>query len=314
MSLLSAVDMASPTFYVPDEVSEDETYEYLLTVSADNAEDASAEVMVTVLNKGALAVVCTDPGSVYEGSEDIAFDCEASGAPGDRPQYAYAWTARGDTQDMSLLSAVDMASPTFYVPDEVSEDETYEYLLTVSAENAEDASAEVTVTVLNREALGVACADPGSVYEGSEDIAFDCEASGAPGDRPQYAYAWTARGDTQDMSLLSAVDMASPTFYVPDEVSEDETYEYLLTVSAENAEDASAEVTVTVLNREALGVACTDPGSVYEGSEDIAFDCEASGAPGDRPQYAYAWTARGDTQDMSLLSAVDMASPTFSYL
>ena len=311
MSLLSAVDMASPTFYVPDEVSEDETYEYLLTVSADNAEDASAEVMVTVLNKGALAVVCTDPGSVYEGSEDIAFDCEASGAPGDRPQYAYAWTARGDTQDMSLLSAVDMASPTFYVPDEVSEDETYEYLLTVSAENAEDASAEVTVTVLNREALGVACADPGSVYEGSEDIAFDCEASGAPGDRPQYAYAWTARGDTQDMSLLSAVDMASPTFYVPDEVSEDETYEYLLTVSADNAEDASAEVMVTVLNKGALAVVCTDPGSVYEGSEDIAFDCEASGAPGDRPQYAYAWTARGDTQDMSLLSAVDMASPTF---
>ena len=311
MSLLSAVDMASPTFYVPDEVSEDETYEYLLTVSADNAEDASAEVMVTVLNKGALAVVCTDPGSVYEGSEDIAFDCEASGAPGDRPQYAYAWTARGDTQDMSLLSAVDMASPTFYVPDEVSEDETYEYLLTVSAENAEDASAEVTVTVLNREALGVACTDPGSVYEGSADITLDCSASGAPGDRPQYAYAWTARGDTQDMSLLSAVDMASPTFYVPDEVSEDETYEYLLTVSADNAEDASAEVMVTVLNKGALAVVCTDPGSVYEGSEDIAFDCEASGAPGDRPQYAYAWTARGDTQDMSLLSAVDMASPTF---
>ena len=311
MSLLSAVDMASPTFYVPDEVSEDETYEYLLTVSADNAEDASAEVMVTVLNKGALAVVCTDPGSVYEGSEDIAFDCEASGAPGDRPQYAYAWTARGDTQDMSLLSAVDMASPTFYVPDEVSEDETYEYLLTVSADNAEDASAEVMVTVLNKGALAVVCTDPGSVYEGSEDIAFDCEASGAPGDRPQYAYAWTARGDTQDMSLLSAVDMASPTFYVPDEVSEDETYEYLLTVSADNAEDASAEVMVTVLNKGALAVVCTDPGSVYEGSEDIAFDCEASGAPGDRPQYAYAWTARGDTQDMSLLSAVDMASPTF---
>ena len=213
MSLLSAVDMASPTFYVPDEVSEDETYEYLLTVSADNAEDASAEVMVTVLNKGALAVVCADPGSVYEGSEDIAFDCEASGAPGDSPQYTYAWTARGDTQDTSLLSAVDMASPVFFVPDEVSEDETYEYLLTVSADNAEDASVEVTVTVLNKGALAVVCTDPGSVYEGSEDIAFDCSASGAPGDRPQYAYAWTARGDTQDTSLLSAVDIASPTFY-----------------------------------------------------------------------------------------------------
>ena len=286
MSLLSAVDMASPTFYVPDEVSEDETYEYLLTVSADNAEDASAEVMVTVLNKGALAVVCTDPGSVYEGSEDIAFDCEASGAPGDRPQYAYAWTARGDTQDMSLLSAADMASPVFFVPDEVDEDATYAYLLTVSADNAEDASVEVTVTVLNKGALAVVCADPGSVYEGSEDIAFDCSASGAPGDNPEYAYAWTARGDTQDTSLLSAVDIASPTFSVPDEVDANETYEYLLTVSADNAEDASVEVTVTVLNKGALAVVCTDPGSVYEGSEDFSVRLlRLPGALGDDPEF-----------------------------
>ena len=309
--LLSATDGPAPTFLVPDEVDSDETYEYLLTVSADNAEDASVEVTVTVLNKGALAVVCTDPGSVYEGSEDIAFDCSASGAPGDRPQYAYAWTARGDTQDTSLLSAVDMASPTFSVPDEVDANETYEYLLTVSADNAEDASVEVTVTVLNKGALAVVCVDPGSVYEGSEDIAFDCSASGAPGDNPEYAYAWTARGDTQDTSLLSAVDIASPTFSVPDEVDANETYEYLLTVSADNAEDASVEVTVTVLNKEALALACADPGSVYEGSEDIAFDCSASGAPGDNPEYAYAWTARGDTQDTSLLSATDIATPTF---
>ena len=100
--------MASPTFAAPEEVDEDETYEYLLTVSAENAEDASAAVTVTVLNKGALAVVCVDPGSVYEGSEDVTFDCSASGAPGDNPEYAYAWTARGSTSDTSLLSSVDI--------------------------------------------------------------------------------------------------------------------------------------------------------------------------------------------------------------
>ena len=310
-SLLSAADIAAPTFHVPEEVAEDETYEYLLTVSATNAEDAMAEVAVTVLNKGALAVACADPGSVYEGSEDIAFDCSASGAPDDSPQYAHVWTARGDTPDVSLLSAADIASPLFYVPDEVASTTTYEYLLTVIAENAESGSAEVSVTVLNEGALAVACADPGSVYEGSEDVAFDCSASGAPGGSPQYAYAWTARGDTQDTSLLSAADIAAPTFHVPEEVAEDETYEYLLTVSATNAEDAMAEVAVTVLNKGALAVACADPGSVYEGSEDIAFDCSASGAPDDSPQYAHVWTARGDTPDVSLLSAADIASPLF---
>ena len=307
--LLSATDGPAPTFAVPDEVSEDETYEYLLTVSAANAEDASAEVTVTVLNKESLALACADPGSVYEGSSDIAFDCTASGAP-EGSDYEYAWTARGGTEDTGLLSATDGPAPTFAVPDEVSEDETYEYLLTVSAANAEDASAEVTVTVLNKESLALACADPGSVYEGSSDIAFDCTASGAP-EGSDYEYAWTARGGTEDTGLLSATDGPAPTFAVPDEVSEDETYEYLLTVSAANAEDASAEVTVTVLNKESLALACADPGSVYEGSSDIAFDCTASGAP-EGSDYEYAWTARGGTEDTGLLSATDGPAPTFA--
>ena len=306
--LLSATDGPAPTFEVPDALDETTTYEYLLTVSAANAEDASAEVTVTVLNKEALALACADPGSVYEGSADITLDCSASGAP-EGSDYEYAWTARGGTADMSLLSAADNPSPTFYVPDAVDETTTYEYLLTVSAANAEDASAEVTVTVLNKEALALACADPGSVYEGSADFSFDCSASGAP-EGSDYEYAWTARGGTADMSLLSAADGPAPTFAVPDEVSEDETYEYLLTVSAANAEDASAEITVTVLNREALGVACVDPGSVYEGSEDITLDCSASGAP-EGSDYEYAWTARGGTADTDLLSAMDIASPTF---
>ncbi len=308
---LSAADVVSPTFLVPDEVDETTTYEYLLTASAANAEDGVAEVTVTVLNKGALAVVCTDPGSVYEGSEDIALDCEASGAPDESAGYTYVWEASGNTPDTSLLSAADIASPTFYVPGEVDEDETYEYLLTVSAENAESATAEVTVMVLNKGALSVVCADPGSVYEASADIALDCTASGAPGESSEYAYVWEARGDTQDTALLSAADIASPVFFVPDEVAATTTYEYLLTASAENAESATAEVTVTVLNKGSLALACADPGSVYEASADIALDCEASGAPGDSPQYTYVWEAGGDTPDTSLLSAADIASPTF---
>ena len=309
-SLLSAADIASPTFYVPDELDATTTYEYLLTVNATNAESGTAEVTVTVLNKPALAVTCADPGSAYEGSDDVAFDCSASGAPSGS-DYAYVWTARGDTQDTALLSATHIASPTFYVPDEVAATTTYEYLLTVNAANAESGTVGVTVTVLNKAALAVVCAPPGSAYEGSDDVAFDCSASGAPGDNPQYAYVWTAVGDTPDVSLLSATDVASPTFYVPDELDATTTYEYLLTVNAANAESGTVGVTVTVLNKEALVVTCADPDSVEEGSEDVAFDCSASGAPGDNPQYAYVWTARGETPDTALLSATDIESPTF---
>ena len=307
-SLLSATEVASPTFYVPDQVESDETYMYTLTVSAANAEDATLDVAITVLNRRALSVVCADPPSVYEGSADFELDCSASGAPAGSA-YEYAWTARGNTLDTSLLSATEVASPTFYVPDQVESDETYTYTLTVSAANAEDATLDVAITVLNRRALSVVCADPPSVYEGSADFELDCSASGAPAGSA-YEYAWTARGNTLDTSLLSATEVASPTFYVPDQVESDETYTYTLTVSAANAEDATLDVAITVLNRRALSVVCADPPSVYEGSADFELDCSASGAPAGSA-YEYAWTARGNTLDTSLLSATEVASPTF---
>ena len=333
MDLLSAADVASPTFAVPAEVDADETYEYLLTVSAENAEAATVKVTVTVLNKGALALACAgNPYSAYEGSEDILLDCSASGEPGapgalERSDYEYTWTPlnnTGATADTDLLSALDIASPTFAVPAAVDADETYEYLLTVSAENAEAATVKVTVTVLNKGALALVCAgNPYSVYEGSEDITLDCAASGEPGasgalgasERSGYEYTWTPlnnTGATADTDLLSALDIAAPTFAVPAAVDADETYEYLLTVSAENAEAATVEVSVTVLNKAALALVCAgNPYSAYEGSEDIMLDCAASGAP-EGSEYAYAWTGRGATADTDLLSALDIASPTFA--
>ena len=79
--------------------------------------------------------------SVYEGSEDFALDCAATGAPAGS-EYVYVWTARGSTSNTDLLvSGTDGPTPTFDVPEEVDEDETYEYTLTVSAENAIDAEA-----------------------------------------------------------------------------------------------------------------------------------------------------------------------------
>ena len=322
--LLSRADVASPTFAVPVEVGADETYEYRLTVSAENAEAGTAEVTVTVLNKAELALACAKPDPVYEGAPDIALECAASGDAGDATRgvagldYEYAWTLLNNTgamADTDLLSRADIASPTFFVPEDVPQTTRYEYQVTVSAENAKPATAEVTVTVLNKGALAIVCAgNPYSAYEGSEDIPLDCEASGAP-EGSGYEYAWTPlnnTGATADTDRLSAADIASPTFAVPAEVDADETYEYLLTVSAENAEAGTVEVTVTVLNKGALALVCAgNPYSAYEGSEDITLDCAASGAL-EGSEYAYAWTVRGATVDTDLLSAADVASPTFA--
>ena len=111
---------------------------------------------MTVLNQVAHSSVvrATGPDSVYEGSEDITFDCTASGAPAGSYVRLCMDGAEGVRLTQSLLIAgTDGPTPTFEVPDEVDETTTYEYLLTVSAENAESGTAEVTVTVLNRGAL-----------------------------------------------------------------------------------------------------------------------------------------------------------------
>ena len=337
--LIAGADGPTPTFNVPEDVPQTTQYAYTLTVTAEDAEAGSTEVVVTVLDSRALVLTCANPDPVYEGSEDIALDCAATRDTGDATgdgtssDYEYVWTARNNTGALAstdLLSAADIASPTFFVPEDVPQTTRYEYQVTVSAEHADPATAEVTVTVLNRGALALACAgNPYSAYEGSEDITLDCAASGEPGApgtlaSSDYEYAWTllnTTGATADMDLLSAADVASPTFAVPAAVAADETYEYLLTVSAENAEAATVEVTVTVLNKAALALVCAgNPYSAYEGSEDILLDCSASGEPGapgalERSDYEYAWTplnTTGATADMDLLSAADIASPTFA--
>ncbi len=257
--LLSATDIDKPKFDVPASVDQDETYEYLLTVSAPNAEDGKAEVTVKALNKPGIVVACADPDPVYEGSEDITLDCSPpTGAPGNAPDYAYAWTARGATPDTGLLSATDISSPVFYAPDEVDATTRYEYRVAVSAENADDATADVTVTVLNKGTLVLTCTDPAPVYEGSPDVALSCEASGAP-EGSTYEYVWEARGAAADTDLLSATDVASPVFAVPDDVSQTTRYEYLLRVTALQAEDGSLDVTITVLNTGAISFACANP-------------------------------------------------------
>ncbi len=248
--LLSAANVPSPTFATPDNVDADETYEYRLKVSAQGIGSDSTDVTVTVFDLDVvrnLDVACAAPDPVYEGSADIELSC---GASGNIPGYpiSYAWTPRGSTADTGLLSATNVLSPTFDVPASVDKDETYEYLLTASADNAEDATAEVTVTVLNKGALTFTCAAPAPVYEGSPDVALSCEASGAP-EGSSYEYAWEARGAAADADLLSATNVASPTFMTPEEVLQTTRYEYGVTASADNAEAATANVTVTVLDR-----------------------------------------------------------------
>ena len=309
IDLLSDTAIPNPTFDVPADVTQSTKYDYLFRITAPNADPASAQVTVTVLNTGAISLACADP-EVYEGSPDLTLRCTVSGGAGDNPEYTFAWTPAGSTPDVSLLSADNLQNPVFAVPNNVSQDEQYEYRVTASSPNAEAGVDDVTVTVLNKPDIVVTCTgNPYSAYEGTADIPLNCAASGAPAGSV-YEYLWTAQGATLDTGLLSASAVASPTFRTPASVEADETYEYVLTVTAPHTEPGRADVTVTVLNNLPLALTCTDPDPVYEGSGDIPLLCEASGAPAGS-EYDYVWAPRNATPDVSLLSAPDMNNPTF---
>ena len=306
---LSSTTIVQPTFYVPGSVNSNETYEYMLTVSAENAEDDVANVTVGVLKKATLTLVCTSPPPVYEGSPDFDLNCSASGAP-EGSEYDYVWTGRGSTVVPGKLSSTTVENPTFDVPDNVNADTDYEYTLTVSARGADPETANVTVRVLNKPSLTLVCTPPAPVYEGAADFDLDCVASGAP-QGSTYDYVWTGRGSTVVPGRLNSTTIAKPTFDVPGSVTSDETYEYTLTVSAENAEDASAPVTVRVLNKPSLTLVCTPPAPVYEGAADFDLNCSASGAPSGS-QYDYVWTGRGSTVVPGQLSSTTVEKPTFN--
>ena len=257
-----------------------------------------------MLNKPTIVITCPgDPYSEYEGEDDIVLDCEATGAHSGST-YDYTWTARGSTTNTDkLIAGTDGPTPTFDVTDEVSSDETYEYTLAVSADNAEPATKDVTVTVKNKSEITVTCTgNPYSKYEGEDNFDLDCSAIGAPSGS-DYVYEWTARGGGDPDKLIAGTDGPTPTFEVPEEVDSDETYEYTLTVSAEGAKDDVANVTVTVKNKLEITVTCPgNPYQPYEGADDIVLDCSASGGPSGST-YDYVWTERGSTPNTDKLIA-----------
>ena len=305
---LTDTDTLTPTFSVPDNVDANTDYDYTVTLSASGIDDVTKDVTVTVLNKPAITVTCEDPDDVDEGASDIALDCEALGAPGDNPDYTWSWSPTDNLTDH------DTGRPTFDVPDDVDQDTTYTYTVTASADNAEDGTAEVTVTVKNPVSASVTCSDV-EVYEATDDFTLNCiefyvTVSGDLEEAISTAsttYSWTARGSTPDTDRLSATNIENPTFDVPDAVESNETYEYTFKISGPHFADATDDITVTVLEKPDITVMCEDSSyEVDEGDTDIELECEASGAPGGDPQYTWSWSP------IDKLTGHDTATPTFA--
>ena len=310
-SFLSDDEVADPTFTSPDDITGHQVYTYTVTASADDAAAGSAEVTVRVKDTDIPdpVITCNDPDPVYEGTADFTLDCSVEHEPSDP---MYAWTTRGSTLDTSLLtSGRDGLTPTFSVPNDIDEpggaDKNYEYTVALASPSMFNlVTADVTVAVLERPDITVACEDsPYEVDEGDDPIKLECGTSGAPGTEPDYTWSWLPTTN------LTNHNENPSTFTVPDNVDQDTTYTYTVTASAANAEDGTAEVTVTVKDTGTLApvITCVDS-EVYEGTADFTLNCMVENEPSGA---TYSWAARGDTQDTSLLtSGTSSLTPTFA--
>ncbi len=280
---LSGPGESSPIFEVP-EVEADTLFEYSVTLSAGNRAPVSDRVSVTVLDRGSLIVSCqADPSELQEGKSAV-LSCSASGAPGGNPEYSFEWTAVQPASACDQLSGRcggGLPSKTFTAPDNVDADTPFTFAVTVTAPGATPSPAEVTITVLN--SLSLACTDPDPVYEDAPDIRLRCSGSGwSEGEDPDILWSPSIH--------LSDVTLFEPTFQVPD-VDGDTRFDYTVTLSAGNRGQVVDRVSVIVLERLPLALACSaEPAAINEGSPTTStLSCSASGAPGGSPEYQYEW-------------------------
>ena len=278
----------------------DTDYDYTVTMTSAGSDVASAGVTVTVLNKPDIVVACAgNPYEADEGAADITLDCTPSGAPGSNPAYTWSWSPT------DRLTNHDSGTPTFAVLNDVDKDTTWTYTVTAAAQNAEDGSASVTVTVTDTSQSSpppsIACTAPDPVYEGSAAFTLNCSAQNVPSGA---TYSWTGT-DIDDR--LTDTTGVTPTFTPPPNVDADTDYDYTVTMTSAGSDVASAGVTVTVLNKPDIVVACS-PDNSYEadeGAADITLDCTPSGAPGSNPAYTWSWSPT------DRLTNHDSGTPTF---
>ena len=251
--LLGDLSSGTPMFDVPDNQTElSVDYRYEVSVSAPNADAPStpAELIVTVERiLGTLALNCTTPVIVYEGSGDLELDCMIEGLQIDT---GLMWDLQliSGSSDLLSVNPNSMHGPIFAVPESVTQDQTFEYELGVRAPYYRDSDpVQVAITVLKKPILSLNCENEVNVEIGDPPRRIMCEVSNDRDPDLEYEWLWNP------VTRLSDADTGTPLFDVPQEQrAASENYDYEVIVSAPNADPVTASVRVTVIDPEAFPV------------------------------------------------------------
>ena len=307
---LSDVTAQNPTFTAPENLVDNATLTFSLTVTdARNVASVADTVEITVTagpNDAPIANAGADQTGVAEG---VSVTLSGSGTDSEGETLTYAWTQTGGAT--VALSDVTAQNPTFTAPENLVDNATLTFSLTVT--DARDVASvaadtvEITVTAGPNDApIANAGADQTGVAEG---VSVTLSGSGTDSEGETLTYAWTQTGGAT--VALSDVTAQNPTFTAPENLVDNATLTFSLTVTdARNVASVADTVEITVAagpNDAPIANAGADQTGVAEG---VSVTLSGSGTDSEGETLTYAWTQTGGAT--VALSDVTAQNPTFT--
>ena len=295
---LSSLNDVKPYFTAP-EVSDNFAYRLVLTVSDGELDSEPDTVVVTVKNVPKPPVADAGADVTIEEEETGRLNGSGSSDP-EGLNLTYSW----EIIPADIIPDSPQSASTYFIAPEVTQDEKYFAILTVTNSAALSDKDTAVITVTNRVEPPVADAGPDiEVQEGSGNYQLDGSGSHDPQNRI-LTYNW----NDPDGLRLNKTDSAFPSFNSP-EVLQDKDYRVILTVDngVYISEPDTIVVTVTA-NR--LPVIITELNVEADESSEVVLDASASHDP-DNDELTFRWSVLFDSQkDMVAFNNTSSPAPT----
>ncbi len=245
---LREANTARPWFILPPDASPGQSLLFEMVVTDQQGHQASDMVTVTarVSTRPVPHTACAGPDQMGAPGETVTLQGRCSANPdGPWHQLAHAWTQTGGPE--VTLSSVTRGDPSFTLPADAADGTTFEFELTVTAEDGQTDSDAVLVTVDSAPAATppTVCAGPDLEAQPGDTVTLEGICSVNPhGKWRRLAHLWT-QPEGQGI-VLSDATKAKPSFTMPSDAAPGTVYAFTLTVTDKDGESDSDDMTVTI--------------------------------------------------------------------
>ena len=290
---LMGSNTATPSFTAPSATSATQIITLQLTVTDNLGATASDDMTVTV---GAFPIANAGPDQTVSGGTTVTLS--GSGTDADGTIASYAWV---ETSSVGItLTNANTATPNFTAPTAASTTQVITLRLTVTDNDNNTASDDVTITV---GAFPIANAGPDQSVSGGTTVTLS--GSGTDADGTIASYTWI---ETSSVGItLTNANTATPSFTAPATSNTAQTITLRLTITDNDGNTATDDVTISV----AVNVAPTanaGPDQSVGGGTTVTLS--GSGTDADGTIASYAWV---ETSSVGItLTGANTATPSFT--